>query len=73
MLLFKDREMKIQQLKLKFGEPNAFALEGPNSDTTKGEINPGKGIFYIYGIYYSPASGRNILNLFYYPQMLNAR
>ncbi|XP_060099738.1 kinesin-like protein KIF20A [Heteronotia binoei] len=35
-----DREMKIQQLKLKFGEPNAFALESPNSDTTEGEINP---------------------------------
>nr|XP_056710891.1 kinesin-like protein KIF20A [Euleptes europaea] len=34
------REMKIQQLKLKFGDPNAFALESPNSDTTEGEINP---------------------------------
>ncbi|XP_077208494.1 kinesin-like protein KIF20A [Paroedura picta] len=35
-----DREMKIQQLKLKFGEPNAFALESPKSDTTEGKINP---------------------------------
>ncbi|KAL8182118.1 UNVERIFIED_CONTAM: hypothetical protein K2H54_044386 [Gekko kuhli] len=35
-----DREMKIQQLKLKFGEPSAFTLESTNSDTTEGEINP---------------------------------
>ncbi|XP_015270754.1 PREDICTED: kinesin-like protein KIF20A [Gekko japonicus] len=35
-----DREMKIQQLKLKFGESNAFTLESPYSDTTEGEMNP---------------------------------
>ncbi|XP_054841858.1 kinesin-like protein KIF20A [Eublepharis macularius] len=34
-----DREIKIQQLKLKFGEPSAFALENPNSDITEGETN----------------------------------
>ncbi|XP_062986824.1 kinesin-like protein KIF20A [Elgaria multicarinata webbii] len=35
-----DREMKILQLKLKFGEQNALSSESTNSDSTKEKINP---------------------------------
>ncbi|XP_044279908.1 kinesin-like protein KIF20A [Varanus komodoensis] len=35
-----DREMKIQQLKLKLGEQNASDLECTKADSTEGKVNP---------------------------------